>query len=118
MAINTILNTNKQKVYLCKKTNEEEWDAPIEFYLSIVPTTSDGDIMIYGAEYPEFLKSKCSNNIAKNFKAGDRIYYRKNIPIEHNSLQNTLDDANYEVIAEPAISLNIGDIRFRHILGK
>lgn len=115
MAINTILNANKQVVYLCKKINELEWSEPIKLELSIVPTTSDGDIMVYGADFPEFLKTKCSEFVANKFNAGDRIYYKKDLPETHNSLQNNPEDANYEVIAKPIITLNIGDIRFRYI---
>lgn len=118
MAINTTLNTNFQDIWVCKKLENNSWGEPTIYNVSISPTNSDGEIFVYGVSFPQYLKIKSSKIIANDFSVGDRVYFKKNIPENHNEYQNTKNDANFEVVSIPSITINIGEIRLKYLVGR
>ena len=118
MSVRTTLNTNKQCIYLCKKIDDLTWAEPVEIHINVMPVNANGEIMVYGIDFPQNLVCVCSNKIANNFDVGDRIYFKKTIPKKHNKLQNKSEDANFEVNQIPTISLNTSEIRFQYLKGR
>lgn len=118
MAMNTTLSINHSDIWLCKKTSSTTWEEPIKHTVPVSPTNSDGEIFVYGVSFPQYLKIKNSVENAVDFNVGDRIYYKKEIPEEHNESQNSKNDANFEVISKPSLTLNIADIRLKYLVGK
>lgn len=124
MAIGTTLKTNLQKVYLVKfqKATEygmaDTYSEPVEYKLNVVTEPSYTDIKLFGTEANNMIKVVDGINLIKDFKIGDRIYFGKPIPNEHDDLQESNDSANYEVVSEPKGTLNIGTLRFKKLTGK
>lgn len=124
MAIGTTLKTNLQKVYLVKLQKATEYgmadtySEPVEYKLNVVTEPSYTDIQLFGTEANNMIKVVDGINLIKDFKIGDRIYFDKPIPSEHDELQESSDSANYEVVSEPKGTLNIGTIRFKKLTGK
>ena len=124
MAIGTTLKTNLQKVYLVKLQKATEYgmadtySEPIEYKLNVITEPSYSDIKLFGTEANNMIKIVDGINVIRNFKIGDRIYFNKSIPNEHDELQESGDSANYEVVSEPKGTLNIGTLRFKKLIGK
>lgn len=124
MAIGTTLKTNLQKVYLVKfqKATEygmaDTYSEPVEYKLNVITEPSYSDIKLFGTEAKNMIKIVDGTNVVRDFKIGDRIYFDKSIPNEHDELQESSDSANYEVVSEPKGTLNIGTLRFKKLIGK
>lgn len=124
MAIGTTLKTNLQKVYLVKLQKATEhgmadtYSEPIEYRLNVITEPSYSDIKLFGTEANNMIKVVDGINVIRDFKIGDRIYFDKPIPKEHDELQESSDSANYEVVSEPKGTLNIGTLRFKKLIGK
>lgn len=118
MAINTTLLKNNQTIWLCKKINNTTWDEPQEIRINVMRMTDDGEIMAYGATFPEHLICVCSRDTSAMFGVGDRLYYNKTPPETHNPIQNSKKDANFEVNQLPINSLNTSEIRIKYLKGR
>lgn len=124
MAIRTTLKTNLQKVYLVKLQKATEYgmadtySEPVEYKLNVVTEPSYTDIQLFGTEANNMIKVVDRIDLIKDFKIGDRIYFGKPVPSEHDELQESSDSANYEVVSEPKGTLNIGTVRFKKLIGK
>lgn len=118
MAIRNILSRNKQDIWLCKKTSKTTWAEPKKYKLNIMRVTSDGEIVAFGSTFPENLICVCPKNISKIFSDGDRVYYNKTPPKIHNNLQNSKDDANFQVNQLPLESINTCEIRLQYLKGR
>lgn len=112
------MDINKQIVYLCKK-NIENFDEPIKLKVSITTLNDEQDIIQYGLKNNKYAVIKQPrNDILDSIKAGDRFYFRKELPEIHDSKQFSKDGANYEVSAEPTKTINIIKIELKGLPNK
>lgn len=118
MAIRNILATNKQTIWLCKKTSDTTWATPKKYSINVMRVNDDGEIMAYGSTFPENLVCVCPKTVSKNFSTGDRVYFNKKPPRTHNELQNKKEDANFTVNSKPTDSLNTSEIRLTYLKGR
>lgn len=100
------LMRNKRKLYLCQKYEDGnliKYKEPIELYENYLPTTSDGDLIAIGMNYPKYLRIKTDINKKDLFHAKDRLYVYKEPPEEHDVMCR---DADYEVYKQPSLYIN------------
>lgn len=111
------LKRNKQKLYLCKKTVEDnitKYLPPIEIQTDYQPTNSVGEVIGIGNEYTQYLKIKDIISVGKQFSNGDRCYVYVTPPEEHDDL---CQNADFIVNGEPLITLNQADVRLKRLTG-
>jgi hypothetical protein len=110
------MNINKQEFYWCKRVSNGLYTAPVYLTANIMPTNSDGDIVMYGEKYPEYLRVKgfITDEITQILEK-DRIYFRKDIPDVHDITQTTNTSANFEVASRPIISKSTVEILLKRI---
>lgn len=124
MAINTTLKRNLQDVYLVKFVKATEigeadtYAEPVHYKLNVITKPDNADIVQFGTAANNMIKIVDSVEILKDFKVGDRIYYDKPIPKEHDVFQEGTDCANYEIIQDHERTLNVITIRLKKIYGK
>lgn len=118
MAVRNILSTNKQTIWLCKKTSDTTWDTPKKYSINVMRVNDTGEIVAFGSTFPENLVCVCPKSVSKNFNVGDRVYYNKTPPSTHNTLQNKKEDANFIVNTKPTDSLNTSEIRLTYLKGR
>lgn len=114
----TSLLRNKRKLYLCKKyidNNITKYKKPELIETNYQPTNSEGEIIVLGAEYTEYLKIKDIAKIGEKFNNGDKCYVYVNPPEEVDDL---CKNADFIVSGEPLITLNECDITLRRLTGK
>lgn len=118
MAIKTVLNSNTQPVWHCKKIDSTTWEKPKRYYLNIALNNSTEVITVAGLDIPQTLTCVCTKEQSKNFGVGDRFYYNKPVPKTHNQLQNKKADANFELQEYPTNSVNTSQIVLRYLKGR
>lgn len=100
------LRRNKKPLYLCQKYQDgllTKFKEPKKIYINYEPTTSDGDLISLGQNYPMFLRLTTSINDKDMFHPKDRLYIYTEPPSKHDSLCKTAD---YEVSEKPMLFIN------------
>ena len=118
MAIKTVLNSNTQPVWHCKKIDDVSWDKPKKYYLNVALNNSTQVITVSGVDIPQTLVCVCTKKQSANFSVGDRFYYNKPVPKTHNLLQNKKVDANFELAEYATDSPNTSVIVLRYLKGR
>lgn len=114
----TSLLRNKRPIYLCKKDiqgNITKYKEPEEIKTNYQPTNSEGEIIVLGPEYTEYLKIKDNAEIGKKFNNGDKCYVFITPPSEHDFL---CKNADFIVSGEPLITLNESEVTLKRLTGK
>lgn len=113
--LNISLVSNLQTIWLCKILSSTSWAEPVRKRVNIAPTNSDAEIEAFGAAYVDYMRIKLSQEDAKEYVAGDRVYYNKKPPIVHNPTQTKTEDANYMVELMPTATVNVGTVYLKRI---
>lgn len=110
------MNINKDKLYVCKKLDNNLYQEPKLIIANIMPTNQDGDIIAYGSSFPEYARIKQAiTKELEEIKANDKVYYSKEPPIKHDATQASTKSANFIVSGMPTITKNTIDIRLKRI---
>lgn len=118
MAINTTLNTNLQPIWHCKRNDDGTFNNPKKYNVNVLVNNSIETINVAGVEIPQTLVCVCTKNVSNKFKVGDRFYYNKSIPKNHNLLQNDKLSSNFEMQEYPKNSINTSQITLRYLKGR
>lgn len=109
------LNRNKQILYLCSKYKDGnliKFKEPIPLKENYQPTTSEGDLIAIGFDYPKYLRIKTDMYEKDLFKPKDRLYIYVKPPEEHDIL---CKNADYEVYKKPSTYLNSVEIMLKRL---
>lgn len=112
------LQRNKRTLYLCKKYVDEEvnvvkYKEPKEIKIDWQPISSDGQVLIMGIEYSEYIRVKGTAKEVSIFDNKDRVYiYKKPNKEEFDGM---CGDAEYEVSNNPVITLNDGEVMLKRL---
>lgn len=112
------LSRNKRTIYICKKDtsgNIIKYKEPIEKKFNYQPTNTSGDLLVIGENYPMYLRIICSEEEAKYFEPGDRVYVYEKPPVEHDVL---CKKADFVVSALPMTSNNQSEIQLERLVKK
>ena len=112
------LMRNKRPLYLCKKYIDEDvnvikYKAPKEIIIDWQPISSDGQTLVVGIEYSEFIRVKGTADEVSIFNNKDRIYISSK-PKE-SEFDGMCNDAEYEVSNNPVVTLNDGEVMLRRL---
>lgn len=111
------LMRNKRPLYLCKKYIDEtvnviKYQNPKEIKIDWQPISSDGQTLVVGIEYSEYIRIKGTADEVSVFNNKDRVYITKPNMQTFNQMCN---DAEYEVSNNPVITLNDGEVMLRRL---
>lgn len=113
------MQINKSELWWCSQNAPKNYAAPVKLYANVMPTNSDGDIQMYGAAYPEYLRIKGDlNSDLSQIGEGDRIFFRKEPPTTHDVSQTTKTAANFFVSSIPVISMSTVSIDLKRIVDR
>lgn len=110
-----LLSRNKRTLYLCQKYKDGnliKYREPIKLKENYLPTTSRGDLISIGMDYPMYLRIKTSIKEKDLFHPKDRLYIYKDIPETHDVLCKTAD---YEVYKKPMLYINEMEVMLRRL---
>lgn len=112
------LMRNKRPLYLCKKYIDEDvnvikFEAPKEIIIDWQPISSDGQTLVVGIEYSEYIRVKGTAEEVSVFNNKDRVYIFKKPKL--NQFDVMCNDAEYEVSNNPVITLNDGEVMLRRL---
>ena len=115
--MNSLLR-NKRTLYLCKKYIDEEVNVvkfrePKEIVINWQPISSDGQVLVMGIEYSEFIRVKGTAKDVSIFDNKDRVYIYKKPDMKE--FDGMCSDAEYEVSNNPVITLNDGEVMLRKL---
>lgn len=100
------LRRNKKKLYLCRSYLDGDllkFKEPEKIYMNYQPTTSDGDLISLGENYPMYLRLTTEIANKDMFHPKDKLYIYNTPPEKHDVL---CKDADYEVSEEPMLFIN------------
>ena len=111
------LMRNKRPLYLCKKyidtdVNVIKYQNPKVINIDWQPISSDGQTLVVGIEYSEYIRIKGTAEEVSVFNNKDRVYLSKPNLLSFNGMCN---DAEYEVSNNPVITLNDGEVMLRRL---
>lgn len=107
---------NKVELWWCRKLTASSYAAPVRVLANAMPTNSDGDILAYGASFPEYLRLKGDLNASlSGVSEDDKFYFRKDLPETHDATQTTTTSANFFVSSRPIITKHTVDITLKRI---
>lgn len=112
------LMRNKRPLYLCKKYIDEDvnvikFKTPKEIIIDWQPISSDGQTLVVGIEYSEYIRVKGTAEEVSVFNNKDRVYIFKKPKL--NQFDGMCNDAEYEVSNNPVITLNDGEVMLRRL---
>lgn len=113
------LKMNESPFYWVEQTSPTSFAEPVKMKANVMPTNGDGDIVAYGATFPDFLRIRQSitSDLLK-IKDKDKVFWNKPVPTTHSITQSTPDSANYIVTGRPTVTRSIIDIRLKIITGR
>lgn len=111
------LMRNKRPLYLCKKYIDEtvnviKYKNPKIIIIDWQPISSDGQTLVVGIEYSEYIRIKGTAKEVSIFNNKDRVYINKPNMTNFDGMCN---DAEYEVSNNPVITLNDGEVMLRRL---
>lgn len=112
------LQRNKRALYLCSEYQEgniSKFKNPVKLSVNYQATNSEGDLIALGMDFPMYIRIKTEVALAKQFKAGDRVYIDK---LPQKPFDQLCKDADYEVDSDPLVSLNTVEITLKKLSGK
>ena len=114
------LMRNKRPIYLCKRyvdtdVGVQKFRTPQKVLIDWQPISSDGQVLIVGIEYSEYIRIKGTAEEVNVFDNKDRVYIYNEPDIEH--FNPMCDDADYEVSNNPVITLNEGEVMLKRLSG-
>lgn len=114
------LMRNKRPLYLCKKYIDEEvevvkYKKPKEVIINWQPISSDGQVLVVGIEYSEYIRVKGTAEEVSIFNNKDRVYIFNKPDLE--TFNGMCNDAEYEVSNNPVITLNDGEVMLKRLSG-
>lgn len=112
------LMRNKRPLYLCKQYVDEEvnvikYHKPKKIVINWQPISSDGQVLIVGIEYSEYIRVKGTADEVSVFNNKDRVYIFNKPDLE--DFNGMCNDAEYEVSNNPVITLNDGEVMLRRL---
>lgn len=112
------LMRNKRPLYLCKKYVDENVDVvkykkPKKIIIDWQPISSDGQTLIMGIEYSEYIRVKGTAEEVSVFNNKDRVYIFNEPNLVY--FDGMCNDAEYEVSNNPIITLNDGEVMLRRL---
>jgi len=113
------LKRNKRTIYLCEEYQDGEiskFHEPQEIKINYQSTNSDSDLIALGLDFPKYMRIKADLKYANTFHPKDRVYI-KNKP-QTKPFDVLCKDADYEVDADPRVSLNVVEVTLKRLSGK
>lgn len=112
------LRRNKRILYICHEYQDgyiSKFTNPEEVRVNYQPTNTDGDLIALGMDYPKYMRIKADLDMKDMFHPKDRIYLMTKPSVPFDEL---CEDADYEVVSDPQVSLNTIEVTLTRLSGK